>query len=311
MVRKARQNPEWVAEHNKRFGRISKTTVLPKDKTVAQLQTLKNWGLAKPKVNPVQAKKLHQRLGTKSEKWINDPKKLDAFIKSEDPNKRVNKYEDDHPYLKGIEEDLEEIDKKGKSWFSKHLKKTQPKPKAMPLLTYVDKMNVAYSGQDKIKYDIVVMVQGDEPLVIPETIVEMLPHFNDSSVEIVNVMSRLRSYDQFMDKNNGKVVVNNQSNALYFSREPIPSPWKGIENLSMYMQTGIIAFRREALLKFNSMNETALEQIESVDMNRLLEHGYKVKMVETTYQTLAVDIPKDLKIVEEKMKNDLIIKDYS
>jgi len=108
---------------------------------------------AKPKVNPVQAKKLHQRLGTKSEKWINDPKKLDAFIKSEDPNKRVNKYEDDHPYLKGIEEDLEEIDKKGKSWFSKHLKKTQPKPKAMPLLTYVDKMNVAYSGQDKRKYD--------------------------------------------------------------------------------------------------------------------------------------------------------------
>ena len=60
---------------------------------------------------------------------------------------------DDHPYLKGIEENLEEIDKKGKSWFSKHLKKTQPKPKAMPLLTYVDKMNVAYSGQDKRKYD--------------------------------------------------------------------------------------------------------------------------------------------------------------
>ena len=84
MVRKARQNPEWVAEHNKRFGRISKTTVLPKDKTVAQLQTLKNWGLAKPKVNPVQAKKLHQRLGTKSEKWINDPKKLDAFKRKYD-----------------------------------------------------------------------------------------------------------------------------------------------------------------------------------------------------------------------------------
>ena len=155
MVRKARQNPEWVAEHNKRFGSISKTTVLPKDKTVAQLQTLKNWGLAKPKVNPVQAKKLHQRLGTKTEKWINDPKKVEGFVKSEDPNKRVNnilnKYEDDHPYLKGIEENLEEIDKKGKSWFSKHLKKTQPKP--MPILTYVDKMNVAYSGQDKRKYD--------------------------------------------------------------------------------------------------------------------------------------------------------------
>ena len=148
LVKKFRQKPQWVKEHNERFPGF-KTTVLPNEKTVQQLQTLKNWGLAKPKVNPVQAKKLHQRLGTKSEKWINNPKKVEAFVKSEDPNK----YEDDHPYLKGIEEDLEEIDKKGKSWFSKHLKKTQPKPKAMPLLTYVDKMNVAYSGQDKRKYD--------------------------------------------------------------------------------------------------------------------------------------------------------------
>ena len=89
MVRKARQNPEWVAEHNKRFGRISKTTVLPKDKTVAQLQTLKNWGLSKPEASPVQAKKLHQRLGNKSEKWIDNPKKLEAFVKSEDPTKEA------------------------------------------------------------------------------------------------------------------------------------------------------------------------------------------------------------------------------
>ena len=154
LVKKFRQKPQWVKEHNERFPGF-KTTVLPNEKTVQQLQTLKNWGLAKPKVNPVQAKKLHQRLGTKTEKWINDPKKVEGFVKSEDPNKRVNnilnKYEDDHPYLKGIEENLEEIDKKGKSWFSKHLKKTQPKP--MPILTYVDKMNVAYSGQDKRKYD--------------------------------------------------------------------------------------------------------------------------------------------------------------
>jgi len=161
MARKARQDPDFVAQHNERFPRF-KTTVLPKDKgpnekTVQQLRTLKNWGLSKPKASPIQSKKLHQRLGTKSEKWIDNPKKLDAFIKSEDPNKRVNnvlnKYEDDHPYLKGIEEDLEEIDKKGKSWFSKHLKKTQPTPKPMPVLTYVDKMNVAYSGQEKRKYD--------------------------------------------------------------------------------------------------------------------------------------------------------------
>ena len=164
--------------------------------------------------------------------------------------------------------------------------------------------------ENKEKFDVVVMVQGDEPLVEPETIVEMLPHFNDSSVEIVNIMSRLRSYDQFMDKNNVKVVVNNQSNALYFSREPIPSPWKGIENLSMYMQTGIIAFRREALLKFNSMSETTLEQIESVDMNRVLEMGGSIKMIPTDLSTIGVDTPQELEYSEDLMKNDLILSKY-
>ena len=164
--------------------------------------------------------------------------------------------------------------------------------------------------ENKVKFDVVVMVQGDEPLVAPETIVEMLPHFNDPSIEIVNIMSRLQSYDQFMDKNNIKVVVNNKSNALYFSREPIPSPWKGIENLSMYMQTGIIAFRREALLKFNKMSETFLEQIESVDMNRVLETGGSIKMIPTDLSTIGVDTPEELEYSGDLMKNDLIMGRY-
>ena len=115
---------------------------------------------------------------------------------------------------------------------------------------------------------------------------------------------------QFEDKNNVKVVVNQNMDALYFSREPIPSPWKGIENLSMYMQTGIIAFRREALLKFNSMNETALEQIESVDMNRVLEMGGSIKMIPTDLSTIGVDTPQELEYSEDLMKNDLILSKY-
>ena len=72
--------------------------------------------------------------------------------------------------------------------------------------------------------DIVVMVQGDEPLIKPETIAETISHFSDTSIEIVNIMSRLRTYDQFVDKNNVKVVVDLNNDALYYSREPIPSP---------------------------------------------------------------------------------------
>jgi 3-deoxy-manno-octulosonate cytidylyltransferase (CMP-KDO synthetase) len=160
------------------------------------------------------------------------------------------------------------------------------------------------------RIDVVVMVQGDEPLILPDTIGQTLDHFGDPSVEIVNIMSRLRSYEQFADKNNVKVVINNSSDALYFSREPIPSPWRGLDDVPMYMQTGIIAFRREALLRFIGMAETRLEQIESVDMNRVLETGGRIRMVLTEAITIGVDTPQELHDAEELMKDDPIMARY-
>jgi 3-deoxy-manno-octulosonate cytidylyltransferase (CMP-KDO synthetase) len=91
------------------------------------------------------------------------------------------------------------------------------------------------------KVDVVVMVQGDEPLIQPETIGETVPYFDEKGIDIVNIMSRLETKESFEDENNVKVVVDCNHNALYFSREPIPSPWKGWEDLPRYMQTGIIA----------------------------------------------------------------------
>ena len=210
LVKKFRQDPKWVDEHNKRFPRF-KTTVLPKEdpmKTPRQLETLKRWGLSKPvglgnnyksdTRTPVQKKR---DAYVEKQKWINDDKKIKAFVKAEDPTKgahyipweqrmaqeeaehlnsikretwnnggrvghepkyvsaqdvinvykpkvseatplqvkklhqrlgnhnertgELNTHEDDHPYIKGIEEDLQRIDDKGKSWFSKHVRKTQ------------------------------------------------------------------------------------------------------------------------------------------------------------------------------------------
>jgi len=163
----------------------------------------------------------------------------------------------------------------------------------------------------KEKIDIIVMVQGDEPLITPDAIRNILPNFHDSSVEIVNIMTRLQSYEQFADRNNVKVVVNHKSDALYFSREPIPSPWKGVDDFSMYMQTGIIAFRKEALLKFNLMDETLLEQIESIDMNRVLESGGSVRMMPIESYTLGIDTVEELSHAEMIMKNDITLERYS
>ncbi|MDB4877480.1 MAG: CMP-2-keto-3-deoxyoctulosonic acid synthetase [Gemmatimonadetes bacterium] len=152
--------------------------------------------------------------------------------------------------------------------------------------------------------DVVVMVQGDEPLILPETIAQTLSHFDDPAVEIVNIMSRLRTPEQFIDKNNVKVVVNRNSDALYYSREAIPSPWKGFTDLPMYMQTGIIAFRRDVLLRFNGMDETRLEQIESIDMNRVLETGGRIRMVPTEAATIGVDTAEELQVAEAMLDRD-------
>lgn len=160
------------------------------------------------------------------------------------------------------------------------------------------------------RVDIVIMVQGDEPLILPETIGETLQHFADPEVEIVNIMSRLRTREQFEDKNNVKVVVNQRQDALYFSREPIPSPWKGVDNVPMYMQVGVIAFRRDVLIHFNSMPETTLEKIESVDMNRVLETGGQIRMVLTEAVTIGVDTPQEAEEVGRLMQGDPLLGKY-
>lgn len=161
-----------------------------------------------------------------------------------------------------------------------------------------------------VEFDVVVMVQGDEPLISPETIGETLAHFQDPTVKIVNVMSKLRTLESFVDKNNVKVVVDQQGNALYFSREPIPSPWKGWEHLPRFMQTGIIAFRRQVLYEFNAMSETTLEQCESVDMNRVLETGGSIRMVPIDAFTIGVDTPEELMEAERHLQGDPILQRY-
>jgi 3-deoxy-manno-octulosonate cytidylyltransferase (CMP-KDO synthetase) len=161
-----------------------------------------------------------------------------------------------------------------------------------------------------VPVEVVVMVQGDEPLITPEVIGETLRHFDAPDVDVVNIMSRLRTKEEFLDRNNPKVVVNQKMDALYFSREPIPSPWKGFEHIPMYMQVGVIAFRREALIGFNRLPETSLEKIESVDMNRILETGGRIRMVLTEMRTIGVDTPAELEAAAALMAGDPLIARY-
>jgi 3-deoxy-manno-octulosonate cytidylyltransferase (CMP-KDO synthetase) len=159
--------------------------------------------------------------------------------------------------------------------------------------------------------DVIVMIQGDEPLITPDAIDTMLDEFRDPSVEIVNIVCPIKTQKQFEDKNNVKVVINNFGNAMYFSREAIPSPWKGIDNAQMLMQVGVIAFRRNALLNFNIMSQTPCEKIESIDMNRVLENGGSIRTIKIDFMSIGVDTLEEAAEVSEIMKNDRLLLRYA
>jgi 3-deoxy-manno-octulosonate cytidylyltransferase (CMP-KDO synthetase) len=155
--------------------------------------------------------------------------------------------------------------------------------------------------QEGVTYDIVVMVQGDEPMTVPEMIDEAVrPMQEHPSIQVVNLMGKIDSSEEFESRNCIKVVCDLQSNALYFSREPIPTLSK-VSAPPRLKQICIIPFRREFLLAYLKMEPTPLEIAESIDMMRILEHGSKVHMVFTEYSTHAVDTTQDLIMVEKMM----------
>jgi 3-deoxy-manno-octulosonate cytidylyltransferase (CMP-KDO synthetase) len=168
---------------------------------------------------------------------------------------------------------------------------------------------------EKIDVDIVVMVQGDEPLTHPDMIsLAAQPLIDDPEIVCANLTSKIHSLQEFKDPNTIKVVMDNRGFALYFSREPVPTT--GVQGffdnsqVPLYKQVCIIPFRKEFLLRYVKMDPTPLEMAESIDMLRLLENGYKVKMVESSFDTHAVDTPEDLRLVEQMMEKDPLFAQY-
>lgn len=159
--------------------------------------------------------------------------------------------------------------------------------------------------EDGVTYDIAVMVQGDEPMIRPEMISEAVqPMVEDPGIQVINLLGTIRSAAEFKDPNCIKVVCDLKGNALYFSREAIPTVRRGA-TVPMFKQVCVIPFRRDFLLEYTRMTPTPLEIAESVDMMRVLEHGLHVRMVPTAYHSEAVDTPADLAKVEQLMAQAL------
>lgn len=161
------------------------------------------------------------------------------------------------------------------------------------------------------KYDIVMMIQGDEPLIMPEMIDSLVKVLkSDKSVEVANLMQELKNRDDIDNPNIVKVVKNKDNIALYFSREPIPSSKNYKNNISYYKQLGLIGFTNKSIIDFISLKPTTLEIIESIDMNRFIENDYKIKMVLTSLKSDGVDTAEDCVKANLLMKNDKLFTKY-
>jgi len=162
----------------------------------------------------------------------------------------------------------------------------------------------------KKKIDLIVMIQGDEPCVRPEMISKVISVFKkNKKIQISNLYTVLKSNRQIKDPNRVKVVVDKESNAIYFSREKISTGKKKGKKF-FFKQGNIFCFTRKALKNFVKLKPTMLENTESIDMNRLIENRQKIKMVKTKFNTINVDNNFDLKEAKKAMKKDKHIKFY-
>lgn len=151
---------------------------------------------------------------------------------------------------------------------------------------------------------IIVNVQGDEPLVDPTAITRMVDALRaDSTLEMATLRTPIRSEEDYVNPHVVKVVVDADDNALYFSRAPIPFhrdlPPKGGSHAFKHL--GLYAYRREFLLRLASLPQTALERAESLEQLRVLEHGHRIRAVETQHDSIGVDTPEDLERVRQTL----------
>jgi 3-deoxy-manno-octulosonate cytidylyltransferase (CMP-KDO synthetase) len=158
------------------------------------------------------------------------------------------------------------------------------------------------SGTDRLaevalsydKMDVIINVQGDEPMIPPELIDSLASAFENNDQLQMATAKTLMHPDEYDDPNAVKVVTDQNGYAMYFSRSLIPYPRHKTPEFKVYKHIGIYAYRRDFLLKFAALMPTALEQIEGLEQLRALENGARIKVLTTDFQGIGIDTQEDL-----------------
>jgi len=154
----------------------------------------------------------------------------------------------------------------------------------------------------KLKIEVIVNIQGDEPLIDPKAIDLLAKAMSeDKNIEMATLSGSFNDQDDLLSANTAKVVADERGNALYFSRSVIPG--KGVLKLPNYLKhIGIYAYRRDTLFKLISWPQSDLEKAEKLEQLRALEHGVKIKLIKTSYRPQAVDTPADLARINKTLR---------
>jgi len=149
------------------------------------------------------------------------------------------------------------------------------------------------------EYDIIINIQGDEPYIDPEQITKLAACFNDPGTQIATLVKKIHSVEELHNANSPKVLINKLSEAIYFSRSPLPhirgqEPQNWLNYYTYFKHIGIYGYRADILQQITKLPVSPLEKAESLEQLRWIENGYKIKVAETELETVAVDTPEDL-----------------
>jgi 3-deoxy-manno-octulosonate cytidylyltransferase (CMP-KDO synthetase) len=168
----------------------------------------------------------------------------------------------------------------------------------------VEALNKSEQASGK-SFKVVVNIQGDEPFIQPEQLERLTGCFHNADTEIATLIKPLTSHEELFDPNRPKVVINNNAQALFFSRSPIPfyrnlpeEEWH--LNHDYFLHIGIYAYRSDILREITLLERSSLETAESLEQLRWLQNGYIISTRKTDYESWGIDTPEDLELLKQK-----------
>ncbi|HTI58023.1 3-deoxy-manno-octulosonate cytidylyltransferase [Mucilaginibacter sp.] len=154
------------------------------------------------------------------------------------------------------------------------------------------------------EFDIIINIQGDEPYINPEQISNVALCFDNADTQIATLVKKIQTEQELFNPNSPKVILNKNSEAIYFSRSPLPhirgheqADW--LNHFAYYKHTGIYGYRADVLQQITKLPISSLEKAESLEQLRWVENGYRIKVAKTELETHAIDTPEDLEKLSE------------